>query len=276
MGFTHALSAVAVALLIIAFSPDVVTKTLGGDSLAVLALSILVVVGAALFPDADNTKSTFRSSLGFIGIFISEGVRAISKITQTLIRTKYDDANPDPHRGAFHSPFVAALLAIATWLLLAIGGEVKIPLLGEVSWGFTIGVGISWMFIHVALSGLFGKAMKKIKKSDALGEIVALFLSLGLTVILFSSVPENSPMIWLPVAMFLGMTIHDIGDAFTTSGAPLLAPIPIKGKIWYDVRIPPHIKAGGAAENYLFIPAFSILVLIAVAKISIDILNIGS
>lgn len=273
MGFTHALSGVAAALLILAFAPGIVDKTLGTGSYAVISLTILCLAGASLFPDADNTNSTFSSALGFVGAAISSAVRTISKVIQVTVRTRRDDANPNPHRGAFHAPLMAVLLGFLTWLLVSVGGKISIPGIGEKTWGYLFAMILAWVLIHVAFSGLFKSAMKQIKSSSAVGEVLALALSLGITFFLFMNIPEGVTLAWLPISLTAGMIIHDIGDGFTTMGVPLLAPIPYKGKIWYNFRFPPHIKAGGAAENWLFIPVFGVLIIIAAIKISIDIVR---
>lgn len=270
MGFTHALSAVAVVLALLAFAPDIVDRALGVTSISLLVLFIFTLSGASLLPDLDNTRSTAGSALGLFGNVFSEVIRAISKVIQSVIRTKYDDTNPDPHRGAFHAPVIAVLLGFLTWLLVGIKGNVDLPLIGEVTWGYFSAMLLSLILIHIGFSGLFNKAMKSIKKSSVLGEVIALVVSLVVTVGLFMNIPENASLMWLPIALTTGMIIHDIGDAFTTAGSPLLAPIPIRGKLWYNVRIPPHIKAGGAAENMLFIPAFSIVIVASIVKIAID------
>jgi hypothetical protein len=44
---------------------------------------------------------------------------------------------------------------------------------------------------------------------------------------------------------------------------PVLFPIPIKGHLWWHVRLLP-IKAGGVIENFVFIPFFIIVILISI------------
>lgn len=271
MGFTHALSGVAVLAFILAFHPNLFDATIGAESVPLLILFFLVVAGGALVPDLDNTTSRAKSSLGFAGGAVSAVFRASSVVLQTSISTKYDDHDPNPHRGAWHSPFFQGILALAVYALSKNDFlTLNLPNLGKVTIGWVFSIAFTVILVHIGISGLFHKYIKKIKGSSALGEIVAIGLTLVVTLGLYSMLPEtvtNVPNTWLPFGFFVGMVIHSIGDSFTTAGCPLLAPIPFKGKIWYNFRIPPHIKAGGPAENYLFIPLLSLITILSFVKI---------
>ena len=57
------------------------------------------------------------------------------------------------------------------------------------------------------------------------------------------------------------LLVHDIGDALTVSGCPILWPIPIRRKRWYPLGTPKpmRFKAGSWVEVKVLMPAFMVL-----------------
>ena len=66
-----------------------------------------------------------------------------------------------------------------------------------------------------------------------------------------------------------GMTMHEatisewlvaVGDAVTESGAPLLWPLPLRGRRWYPVGSPRALRfrTGGRVEALLVAPALTV------------------
>jgi hypothetical protein len=60
------------------------------------------------------------------------------------------------------------------------------------------------------------------------------------------------------------MLVHSAGDAITESGAPLLWPLPIRGRTWYPVGSPrvARFRTGGAVEAWLVAPALTVATLV--------------
>ena len=60
-------------------------------------------------------------------------------------------------------------------------------------------------------------------------------------------------------AVLLGLAVN-LGDAVTESGAPLLWPVPIRGRTWYPVGGPrvTRFRTGGAVESWLVAPALTV------------------
>lgn len=264
MGRTHATSAVAVFFATVAFFPVFAFNALGSNSLAVIIVAAIVTAGASLVPDLDNTSSTARNSLGPFGHIASEIIRAISTFIQTVIRTGRDDPEPNAHRGAFHTIPAAALLGLGAFTLSNFGGTVSLPKLGDHSWGYISAMIITFTMCHLALSGLFKPFMRKLNKGF-LGELTSFAFSFVISTALFLQIPESVSFQWIGVTVFAGCVIHILGDAFTTSGVPLLFPIPRKGKLWWMVRFTP-IKAGGVVENVIFVPLFVIMIAVSLLK----------
>lgn len=271
MGVTHAMSGVALFLGIAAFFPDFTEKALGSSVIWVIILGALVTAGAALLPDLDNTTSTAKNSLGPLGLVLSYIFRTSSAIIQTVIRTPRDDPNPNPHRGAWHTIPAAALLGFLTYLGTKIGGSIELPLIGEITGGGVFALIIAFLMTHLALSGLANSFMKKIKKSSAIGELIALAISFTVTASIFINIPADVSFWWLGVSVGFGMFVHILGDSMTTAGVPILFPLSaiIKGKFWWTTRFL-GIKAGGVVENTIFLPGFTILTIVSIVKILID------
>lgn len=269
MGYTHALSGIAVTLALIAFFPDFLTEILLTGSAWVFVQFILATTGAAMIPDLDNSRSRAKSDLGPFGVILSTVFRTTSAIIQTTIRTKKDDPEPNPHRGFWHTIVAALLLGFLVYLGTRMGGEINIPFMDEKqTWGTVFALFITFILTHLTLSTLAKEFMDKVKKSNAIGELVAVGISLALSITLFAMLPEGIDFWWLGVSVALGMIIHDIGDCFTTSGNVLLFPASafLRGKFWWTTRFT-SMKAGGAAENMLITPIFIIIIVISLGKI---------
>src|SRR5690606_2402903 len=67
--------------------------------------------------------------------------------------------------------------------------------------------------------------------------------------------------LWLGLPIVLGALVHDIGDALTVSGCPILWPIPVGRRRWYPVGPPKSLRfrAGSWVELKVLMPAFMLL-----------------
>lgn len=262
MGFTHSMSAIAVSLVLIAFAPAFVYSVLGVEDTWVLVMVTLLAAGYALLPDFDNTRAKAISAFGVLGGAMSSFFRGSALFVQTLVRKKGDDADPDPHRGFWHTSVAAILLGLFVFGLTNIGGSVTLPALGEQTYGRLIGVLFAFFGIHLMFEGILKPTVDKIKKeAGPLGTVAALVLSVATTIVLFVNMPPDIDMTWLAVSIAYGMIVHVIGDCFTSAGAPLLFPFPgvFKHKLWWKSRIPPGFAAGGTIENAIVIPLLFIV-----------------
>lgn len=253
MGTTHALSAVAAFLAVIFFAPDFVHQMLGSSSPWVIILSIAVTSGASLVPDLDNTTSTSKNSLGWLGIALSYFFRGSSRFLQTVIRTRRDDPSPNPHRGAWHTIPAAILLGGLTYWGAGNAQIVTLPVVNEITVGKLIALFITFLMVHMAMSGLAKDFMKKIKKTALIGETLSFAVSLALTTVIFVNLPAELDYRWLGMSVAFGVFIHILGDTFTTAGTPILFPLSalIKGKFWWTTRFT-TMKAGGEIEKFIF------------------------
>lgn len=208
-------------------------------------------------PDLDNTNSSAESALGFIGSGISAVMRATAPLIQGLLHTKYDKDWDNPHRGFYHSGVSAILFGALMFLLCSIPGQV-----GEIT-----ALVLAFIGVHIAVSTVAKKALAGAKsKAGPVGFAVPLFASIGIIALLWVMLPENVSYSKIGIAFGVGWLIHLLGDMCTTQGVPILWPIPIKGKMWWHVRLLP-IKAGGVIENYVFIPLFLVIIGISIAFI---------
>lgn len=258
MGMTHALSACALVLALIAFAPLFMEKVLGVWQISFVALLCLALIGGALMPDLDNTNSSANSALGFVGDGISAVMRATAPIVKNMVHTKYDKDLDNPHRSFYHTGVSAILVGGLGASACAITGMT----------GKICAMVLAFIGAHVALSTLLKGSLKKAagKSNKIIGALLPLVFSLAVVAALWFTLPKTVPYWEIGVAFGLGWLVHILGDMCTTSGVPLLWPVPIRGKMWYDVRLL-KIKAGGAVENVLFIPLFTIIIIISVVVI---------
>ncbi len=305
MGMTHALSACALVLALIAFAPLFMEKVLGVWQISFVALLCLALIGGALMPDLDNTNSSANSALGFVGDGISAVMRATAPIVKNMVHTKYDKDLDNPHRSFYHTGVSAILVgglgAGISAVMRATAPIVKnmvhtkydkdldnphrsfyhtgvsailVGGLGAAACaipgmtGKICAMVLAFIGAHVALSTLLKGALKKAagKSNKIIGALLPLVFSLAVVAALWFTLPKTVPYWEIGVAFGLGWLVHILGDMCTTSGVPILWPVPIRGKMWYDVRLL-KIKAGGAVENVLFIPLFTIIIIISVVVI---------
>jgi len=270
MGYTHALSGVAVSLALIAFFPGFLSEILLTSSAWVFVQFVIATTGAAMLPDLDNSASRAKSDLGPFGIILSSVFRTTSVIAQTTIRTKRDSDEPNPHRGLWHTIPAALFLGFLVYLGTQIGGEINIPFLGVQSWGVLFALLITFVLTHLTLSTLAKEFMDKVKKSNITGEFVAIAVSLSISLLLFAMLPKDIDFWWLGISVAFGMIVHLLGDLNTTSGVPLLMPISAftHGKVWWTFRLT-KMKAGGSAEKMLVLPLLTVIIIVSFVKITI-------
>jgi len=268
MGKSHATSAVSVFLTVIVFSPAIAHKLLGTTDIWTIVLAAIATAGASLLSDLDNTSSSARNSLGPVGHILSELIRMLSTAVQTMIRTGRDNPEPNPHRGFFHTIPAAALLSFGIYFLTQINGTVNLPVVGKMVWGDVAGLVIMMCLLHLALSGLAKASLNKFARQNPLGEVGVFAVSFFTIILIFSQTPQNAHYEWLAVSVFVGFIIHILGDCLTTAGAPLLFPLPWKGKLWYNFRFAGSlIKAGSAIENYIIFPFFLLMIFISIGAV---------
>ena len=67
--------------------------------------------------------------------------------------------------------------------------------------------------------------------------------------------------LWLGLPIVLGALVHDIGDALTVSGCPILWPIPVGRKRWYPLGPPKFMRfrAGSWVELKVLMPVFMVV-----------------
>lgn len=253
MGATHAMSAIFVFLLVLVITPDGLRWALGSDSIWVAILSLMTIAGACSIPDLDNTSSTSRNSLGPLGVGLSTIFRVSSSALQTIIRTKRDDPEPNPHRGFWHTIPAAAILGYLVYLGASMESTAELPWIGEISYGSIFAFTITGLLVHLSLSGLAKDFMKKVSKKSIIGELASFLVSFALTSLVYFNLPDGTGFWWLGVTVAVGCVIHILGDAFTTAGVPLFFPLSafFRGKFWWNTRLTP-MKAGGSTENIIF------------------------
>lgn len=263
MGRTHALSAVALILLIFCWKPLMYVRLSGGSkSLVILAMFCLVSAGGALLPDLDNTQSTAKSSLGATGSLISSFMRATSPLIQNTLRTKYDKPTDDAHRGFYHT-ILAGLLFGALFTFLC-SPAIAFHIGSFVVNGKLVALILMFLSVDMALSAILGEMFSSKKGMDT---VISLAFSFGLSWMIWSNLPNGASYTMIGLALGLGWIIHILGDMFTTAGVPALFPIKIKGKFWYNIRFL-KIQAGGLIENFFFTPLFLIVIVVSIFTIA--------
>jgi membrane-bound metal-dependent hydrolase YbcI (DUF457 family) len=204
-----------------------------------------VCAGAALLPDLDHPSSMASRRFSAASFVASHLVRPLSRVVYDLTRGRRDTGRGS-HRGLTHTVVGAVLLGVAVNLASA-------------RFGTPVLVGTLFVCLALAIKGL-----------DALVPgPPSLVIAAGLTYGIEYAVPGGTAGTagWLGTAVTLGMVVHSVGDAITESGAPLLWPLPIRGRRWYPVGSPRPLRfrTGGAVEAWLVAPVLTVGVFLLAA-----------
>lgn len=270
MGRGHSLSGAAVAL----GAAGAYTLSTGETiNPALLAMGTAALAGAALLPDLDSYTATVTKSFGVFGRVLYYITNAVSLTIYNVTSTRKDDDKENGHRTFTHTIIAAILFGLGSFGLTSIPGELNFFGI-DYTWGQFNALIIMAFLLHLATAGIFAPQIKKAKnKLGVLAPYILMAFSLITTFIIsrFLPVDGDTSYQWLAIVVGVGVFVHILGDTITKMGTPLLWPIKISGKRWYDVSLPAAIRitAGGTVENAILIPAFTI---IAIAGIVIQVL----
>ncbi len=240
LAVSHATSGAALGLAVAGFAPRVaglVSPTVAPTPGSVLTFAA-VCAGAALLPDLDHPSSVATRRFSVFSWLACHAVRPLSAAVYDLTRGRRDTGK-GTHRGLTHTAVGAVLLGLAVNLASA-------------TWGTPVLLGTLFVCLALAIKGL-----------DALVPgPPSLVIAAGLTWAVHEWVPGGTAGTtgWLGTAVTLGMLVHAVGDAVTESGAPLLWPLPIRGRTWYPVGSPraARFRTGGAVESWVVAPALTV------------------
>lgn len=231
---------------------------------ALVIMGTAVLSGASLLPDLDSYSATVTKSFGFMGRVFYYVTNAISMTIYNLTKTSRDDDKENGHRTFTHTTVFSILVGLAVLGLTSLTGNLSIFGI-EYTWGQVVALIIMAFFLHLGTAGLFAPQIKKAKnKLGLLAPYILMVFSLGVTFAISRFMPtENTNYQWLAILIGIGVFVHILGDTITKMGTPLLWPIKISGKRWYDVALPSafRIAAGGAVENKVLIPLFMLVAL---------------
>lgn len=263
MGPTHALSSIAIALLLTWLASDFMLGTvLGSDSAIVFIAALIIIVGASLMPDLDAVQSTSINTLGIVGSILSKAMRGFSSIVQSVIRSSSDAVDADPHRGFWHTIIAAILMGFLTFTLTNIDVTLFTISGVEVSVALFVIIFIIFISIQLLIASLF-KSIHKKTKGNLSGKILIRLGSLFVATVLVVMLPEGLDYKWVGAAVAFGWIAHLLGDMMTVSGVPILFPLKFKGKRWWNFRFPLGIKAGGWFEKAILMPLFGAIAIIS-------------
>lgn len=239
MGPSHALSGAAVWL-----AGSWALNHFAGyeQSPLVVAVGAAVCAGSALLPDLDLSGrvtanrggATVAHTFGVVSLFLAEVVEKVSLAVYRLTRTRRDPERGYGHRTLTHTLPFAGLLGWGTTALCARYGK----------WAV---IGVLFVTIGLALRGLFEKW------AERAGWLLVTSASAAAAGLTYALLPGGRGYPMLGVAVGVGCLVHLLGDMVTSSGVPLLWPIPTGRRMWRMFGVPDAIalRVGGTGEHVL-------------------------
>lgn len=183
--------------------------------------------GSTLLNDLDTPSSTASHSVGRFSQAVARGVQGLSQAAFTLTATRVDDRYGSPvHRGLTHTLAWAAAVGASTWQLARLGP-----------------VSVGLVALVVAVPGVRVLAPRTRGWGHAL---LALALAGAVTA-------TGLPALAVGCAVGVGLLSHDLLDACTTMGVPLLWPLRLRGMRWRRVGLPRFLRfhTGGPVEPWV-------------------------
>ncbi|MBW8737956.1 MAG: metal-dependent hydrolase [Streptomyces turgidiscabies] len=203
----------------------------------VVLVGALICAGAALAPDLDHKAATISRAFGPLSRGLCEIVDKLSYAVYKATKKQGDPRRSGGHRTLTHTWLWAVLIGAGASAVAITGGR----------WGV-----LALLFVHIvlAIEGLLWRATRG-SSADILVWLLAATSAWILAGVLDK--PGNG--------IVLGALVHDIGDALTVSGCPVLWPIPIGRKRWYPIGPPKALRfrAGSWVELKVLMPAFMLL-----------------
>ncbi|MFD8734918.1 metal-dependent hydrolase [Streptomyces sp. NPDC059618] len=221
----------------------------------VLLVGALICAGAALAPDLDHHAATISNAFGPVSRRLCEIVDKLSYAAYKGTRKPGDPRRNGGHRTLTH-----------TWVwAVAVGSGTAVLAITCGRWAV---LGILFVHMVLAIEGLLWRAARG-SSSNVLVWLLAATTSWILAQTLdkpgngsdWLFTAPGQEYLWLGLPVILGALVHDIGDALTVSGCPILWPIPIGRKRWYPIG-PPKVmrfRAGSWVEIKVLTPVFMLL-----------------
>ncbi|WP_328540034.1 metal-dependent hydrolase [Streptomyces sp. NBC_00344] len=220
----------------------------------VLVVGALISAGAALAPDLDHKAATISTAFGPLSHGMCAIVDTIAGAVYKATRGKGDPRRTGGHRTLTHTWLWAVLLGAGASAAAVFGGR----------WAV-----LAILFVHLvlAIEGLLWRAARG-TSSDVLVWLLGAAGAWILAGILdkpgngsdWLFTDPGQAYVWLGLPIVLGALVHDIGDALTVSGCPILWPIPLGRKHWYPVGPPKFMRfrAGSWVEIKVLMPLFMV------------------
>ncbi|GAA3926643.1 metal-dependent hydrolase [Streptomyces gulbargensis] len=220
----------------------------------VLLTGALICAGAALAPDLDHRSATISRAFGPVSRGLCGIVDKLSYAVYKATRSAADPRRSGGHRTLTHTWPWALLIGAGASTAAVTGGR----------WAV---LGLLFVHLVLAVEGLLWRAARM--SSDILVWLLGATSAWIIAGVLdqpgnganWLFTDPGQEYLWLGLPVLLGALVHDIGDALTVSGCPILWPIPVGRKRWYPVGPPRALRfrAGSWIELKVLMPAFMIL-----------------
>jgi len=220
----------------------------------VVVVGALLCAGAALAPDLDQKSATISRAFGPLSHALCGVVDKLSTVVYNSTRSRGERRRSGGHRTLTHTWPWALFIGTGFSAAAAIWGRWAVLVI---------------LFIHVVLAveGLLWRMARV--SSDVLVWLLGAACAWILAGVLeepgngadWLFTGDGQEYLWMGLPIVLGAMVHNIGDALTISGCPILWPIPIAGKRWYPLGTPRFMRfrAGAWVENAILMPAFMVL-----------------
>lgn len=207
-----------------------------------IVVGALVCAGGALLPDLDTGGSMAARTFGAPTRLLGRGLGKASAWIYRRTRGSRDGARDGGHRTFTHTAVFAVLVGVMTSETITLVGAVAAAVVLLVSVG-------------LALRGLLHRWASR-------SDIASVIAGAVVVTVLAWPVLSSQSWWWLGIPLGLGCLVHDLGDATTKTGVPLLWPLCLApGQRWYPVALPRRwrMRTGGEFELKRVFPVVALV-----------------
>lgn len=272
MGRTHALLSLVLMEVCMLIPLDFLQTTFGTlkQNILLLIVSVVILVGGALFPDLDNFSSKSGHILGPLGSIMTTFMQSTSSIVWNVYHLSGDRKPSNQHRYLWHTPIIGLGLIALFWFRLPNGNytiftNIKSSIEAHQFGYFIQTNAVLMLFIILSfMATLIGSSilLARLGKLIEIPKLIKYIFPVAVLVYIFTA--SYTQLRMLGISFGAGYLFHILEDAFADTGVPLLFPIPVfwKKQAWARIKFPITAKTGGLANTIIdFVAGIAVIVL---------------
>lgn len=263
LGKTHSLLSLTIMtiFMMIPFYPLQITFGTLKSNILLYIVCLIILAGASLLPDLDNTQSSAGSTLGPLGSIFTLFMKSTSSIVWNIYHFKGDQKPNTQHRYLWHTPIIGiGLIALFYFgipngnytIFTNIKNSIEAGMFGRfIQTNMTLILFIILCFMAVLVGS--NMVLYTFSKFLPIPFFVKYILPAGSLVYIATATYSDLKVVG--VCLGVGYLLHCLEDFFADTGIPLIWPIPKfwgkNKKVWWRPNLPLRVTTGGTVNSVI-------------------------